>query len=81
MNSKFHERFNIDVDMEEAKRRFVNRAYNLIFNSFLPQGLADPSIARRKVITALGEIYRRGDVLENHIGNDFYKCLQALEAL
>ena len=35
MAEKFHERFDIEVGLDEAKRRFVNRAHNRIFNDFV----------------------------------------------
>lgn len=31
MLNKFHERFAIDVGVDEAKRRFVNRVLNFLF--------------------------------------------------
>ena len=34
--SDFHERFDIEVDMEEARKRFIERARNEIFG-FLPR--------------------------------------------
>jgi hypothetical protein len=32
MTKDFHERFKIPIDFDEARRRFVNRAQNLMFD-------------------------------------------------
>jgi hypothetical protein len=34
MAAKFHERFDIEISLEEAKRRFVNRVHTLVFSGF-----------------------------------------------
>ena len=39
MADKFHERFDIEVGIDEAKRRFVNRANNLIFSALMTEAL------------------------------------------
>lgn len=36
MSDKFHERFKIKISFEEARKRFVHRVYNEIFQSFCP---------------------------------------------
>ena len=32
MTKKFHERFELDLGVDEAKRRFVNRVLNFLIN-------------------------------------------------
>jgi len=82
---KFHDRFDIQVDYSDARQRFINRVDTLIFNKYTgfmstfknlfvyPQILGE-------VISALGYTYQ-GSGISKYVGNDFYKCLQALEAL
>jgi len=55
MTEKFHERFNIHVPVEEAKKRFVNRVHNEVLGRFLfnlPNGVRQP--AEVTVLTLLG---------------------------
>lgn len=35
MAKDFHMRFNIEIGLDEARRRFVNRAQNLVFTDLL----------------------------------------------
>ncbi len=77
----FHERFDIQIDITTAKKRFVNRAKNIIFDEFLwkiPN--VDPSPIFRNIANALGEKYDEYYTIDGYIQNDFYKCLQAIEA-
>ena len=79
---KFHERFDIEVDLPQAKRRFVNRVHNEIFLSFLSRFLVDDkSNLDRAVASALGEKYRWSQYLDDLVGSDFLRNLQAIEAL
>lgn len=76
----FHERFDIAVDLEEARRRFTNRAYNKLFYSFL--GLRERRHAVAQAIaTALGDKYDRIKPIERVLGGDFLRTLQAIEAM
>jgi hypothetical protein len=80
--SKFHERFEIDVNMEQAKERFVNRAYNSIFYHFFTKlNENDRYNATLAIASALGRKYKYRQKLENLIGSDFYNNLHALEAM
>lgn len=77
---KFIERFNIDIGQEEAKRRFVNRAYNRVFSNFF-YGISE-SIRyqiHREIVSALGDKYSYHKNLSDHVGDDFYRNLLALE--
>src|SRR5438552_1908027 len=85
MNNKFHERFGIHIDAEEAKAKFVTRIRNRVFYTFcLNSGLEYwdllPPVADR-----LGIEYSSGipsdAPIADYTGKDFHKTLQALEAL
>ncbi len=62
MASKFHQRFNIEVGIDEARRRFVNRAHSLVFESFFYQKYDrdDRETLKRLVVAALGDRYNDG---------------------
>ncbi len=84
---KFHERFGIEVDIEEGKRRFVNRARNFIFDDlywFIHKNLypAEPaSVLAECICSAIGERLTSLSNAEKFIEKDFWKCLIVLEAL
>lgn len=79
----FHKRFNISIDLEEAKRRFVNRIRNLVFDSFFVHDV-DEEILRADVLWGiandLGEEYDWDGTFEDFVLNDFERCLQVLES-
>lgn len=83
MNEKFHERFEIPVDLAVARRRFLNRIANLVFEGFLHRKLdasdwADPE---RYVASRLGDRYV-GNYLVTLAGTgEFFRHLEAVEAL
>jgi len=83
MGEKFHERFGIEIGIEEAKERFVNRALNSIFEDFLSL-CVDFSDYRyrvqRDIITKLGKRFQYQQSLTEYIENDFHLSLRALEA-
>jgi len=74
MTGRFHERFDIEVGADEARRRFINRAKSRIF-----QFLRDRVTLRPYVANALGEEYVPSLTIHSYVGSDFYKCLQAIE--
>ncbi len=81
MIEKFNERFGIEVDFEEAIRRFVNRVYNLVFNELyedMSRGWQRDHI-RLEVISVLGGRENPQRPLWSYVGDDFLRCLQALE--
>lgn len=80
MSPSFHERFEIQVDLDEAKRRFINRITDTIYATFF-DSLPDPEATRKIVLFYFGEKYRYGNRLENYVGEDFYKHLRMLEAI
>ena len=83
MAEKFHKRFNIHVDLEEAKKRFVNRAYNHIFSSFsdFVRNIYKVEPLERKICSDLGIRYDSNKDLHQQVGQGFEQNLQALETL
>lgn len=78
---KFHVRFGIKVDIEEARKNFVNRADNLVFHSLflkLPVHLWEDF--RNEIATDLGERYGYETPIDQYVRGDFHRTLQALEA-
>lgn len=87
MSRDFHQRFDLEIGLEEAKRRFVNRVHNLIINQtyeILHRHNAPRAFEehlRRHVVTSLGEIFELHRSLDGYIKGDFNKCLIALQAI
>lgn len=92
MSDPFYVRFNIDVDLAEACRRFVNRIENYVLTLMneLHGRYAEPlDPIMIAVETALGEqhltfVFSSGvfiEVWRERVANDFSRCLQATEAL
>lgn len=83
----FHERFHIEVDLDEAKNRFVNRIVNLLekyFRHIEFDGI-DVSIQardeeRRAIANALGVRFVWNWRFSDYVGSDFLSCLLVLEA-
>ena len=80
MSPKFTKRFEIDISLEEAKQRFINRAYNLVFNKFFYRLTDSQRYAiHGEVISSLGDKYEYYKTIPDHVGDDFLRNLQALE--
>src|SRR3990167_3693496 len=96
MPDPFHVRFNIDVPIEEARRRFINRIENRVQK--MAKALYDAGQAQRtnvldplmiEVETALGEPHLDHVSSPNafvlawreRIADDFSRCLLAIEGL
>lgn len=85
-NDKFHQRFNTDLGGDEARRRFVNRANNLILHELLV-GIGTLGIhsaaaeAELDLCNKLGEKYKGCGCLATILGDDFQLHLRALEGL
>jgi hypothetical protein len=75
--SPFHVRFEVPIDLSGARRKFIHRVENYIFENFLEPG-TDRQI-RWRVANALGYRYHSFNHLEFYVGSDFYKCLHVLE--
>ena len=86
MSQKFHQRFNIEVSLDEARRRFVNRAHNVIVHDILGKiyendGMEEAYEVERFVCTKLGEQWRGYGCLSSIIGDNFFEHVRVLEAL
>ena len=79
--SHFHERFDIGMDLDTARERFINRAMNEIINT-LPgeHPTLDYFDVTRQVVSALGELYRIQTCLDEYVEGDFLGVLRAIEA-
>ena len=85
----FNERFGIDVGVGETQQRFVNRAFNAVFDyalravrnneSAYPAGFR--YAIHRYIATALGDRYVVTHAISDYVNGDFRRCLQALEVL
>jgi hypothetical protein len=81
MAAKFHERFDIEVGLDEARRRFVNRAHDLAYRDFWSKHRDSGVMAHawKAVAFALGDEWKGR--LDQQVGRDFFRNVQALEAL
>ncbi len=79
MKSPFHERFNIQIDIGEARKRFINRIHTVIYDGLFYE-LANYEEIKRAVLFRLGERYQYGHRLESFVTNDFHEHLRLLEA-
>jgi hypothetical protein len=75
----FHQRFNIEIGLEEAQERFMNRVHNMMPAIFHGAKVNDHTLPWRLANT-LGIEYQGADRLEAYLGDDFYSCLRTLEA-
>lgn len=85
----FHQRFNIKVQDEEAKQRFLNRVSNRVVDSFFSE-IEEEGEEKEDLIyddimwevaNSLGETFSYSKNLNNYINGDFYACLHALEVV
>lgn len=86
MALKFHQRFDIEVGLDEARRRFVNRVHNFIKAELLPmimqlQGINAGHRLEKYLCSKLGERWTGLSSLENALLNDYHVHLRAIEAL
>jgi hypothetical protein len=80
----YYQRFNIQVNREEAEKRFINRILNKIeqdLGSLIRYHQQEPyKTAMYNVASKLGLKYD-GSVIHNYLRSDFNSCLLSLEAL
>jgi hypothetical protein len=78
----FHERFEIQIGVNDARQRFIRRVSNYIFGSFF-DGQIDSTIKTRVVLwqvaNALGEEYKSYNDFKDYVRGDFHRCLHVLE--
>jgi hypothetical protein len=84
--AKFHERFGIELGVEEGTRRFVNRSLNFIFNDLMliadrQDHINGTDRLAQFICSKLGERSTTLRATEVLIGKDFWKCLLILEAI
>jgi len=83
----FHQRFDIEVGMEDARKRFMNRISNGIADSFRElddwsvRGDEVDDMIMRHVASRLGHRYDRLDTFSACYLQAYYDCLRAVEAL
>ncbi len=82
----FHHRFNVEVELEAAKQRFINRLFNLIDEDFLgftrkQCNLSEYKAAFKYVAFKLGIRYDGNNTLEYYADNEFLQVLRTIEAL
>lgn len=86
MPRKFHERFGIDLGVEEAKGRFVNRVLNFLLDQVLVSvdvhnGRNARTSLEQHICQKLGERFTGVGGLATILGQNFDKSLRAMEAL
>lgn len=85
MAQKFHQRFNIEIGLDEARRRFVNRVNNFIFElmsriactKYIPVAQA----IEQHICSKIGERHKGWGCLGNVLSDDYHSHLLAIEAL
>jgi hypothetical protein len=83
MPNSFVDRFDLNLDIDEAKTRFVNRVHNEILWGFLLARHFSQDhqyLIARSVATHLGDRFTNTAVV-NFVGDDFLRNLQAIEAI
>jgi len=82
MTADFHRRFDIKVGLDEAKKRFVNRCFNLIFENYDVLNADDFTFDLKKAVaTELGKKHYPNDSFSDFIKDDFHSTLLAIEAI
>ena len=78
----FHERFYIQLDIGEARKRFLKRVHNRIFDVFFSTEVSEDTRSRFvlwQVANELGEEFDWDKEFDNYVKGDFHRCLQVLE--
>lgn len=80
-SAPFHIRFDLPLDVAEARRRFLNRVNNLIFDAFLEDDLDKQTyyIVLWRVAMDLGEEYSTSYTLKDYAQESFFSCLEVIE--
>jgi hypothetical protein len=84
--SPFYQRFNIEVDIDEARNRFINRVFNLLQQDLPDLAYNSSSLRRYKkamfnTATRLGVEYDAAYDFDDYVEDQFHDCLIALEAI
>jgi len=85
MTQKFHQRFNIDVSLDNARRSFVNRVNNFIIPDLLmgsrTAGSRHANELEKYLCSKFGERWLGWGCLNNVLLDDYHLHLRAIEAL
>jgi hypothetical protein len=81
----FHQRFNIEVGIDEAQKRFINRVINKVeqdLGSLVRQStVGENKKAMYNAANKLGLGYYSGHTFSLYVSYGFYECLKVLEAI
>jgi hypothetical protein len=83
MAGKFHERFDLKIDLQAAQHRFLNRLHNCLLDKIDSRQQRGDKGLIEFILTGIGQRTPRLPRwnLSNELGMDFYKNLEALEHL
>jgi len=79
MSPEFHERFEISIDIEDAKERFVKRIGDRVFDDLFEHSVRKDDLLKA-VADELGESYMPIFAFKTYTRQNFYKTLEAIEA-
>lgn len=77
----FYRRFKITINSEEVKKRFINRAKNLIWYNDFFFWIENQREIKRGIATFKGEKYDDNKNIDDYLENDFSENLHAIETL
>src|SRR5580704_16661123 len=78
----FYQRFNLDISVEDAMKKFVARAHMRIFNEFYESNPDFRTEMFRAVGDALGKVPKWSNrSLSAQVGDDFNDVLMAIEGM
>ena len=81
-HSNFLKRFNIQISVNDAQRRFINRVENQIFENFFQQDIEEKIVRSEilwKVAHELGEAYDWDKWFSSYYKLNYLPCLHTLE--
>ena len=84
MEETFSKRFNIHIDLDKARQRFVSKVFNHIFSCFplfVGSNRDEVDHLEREIWSALGHKFDYRVKLSSQVGPGFEQNLQALEVL
>jgi len=79
LTKDFHKRFDIEVELDDVRKRFVNRLQNRAFHQFLERHY--PGDVSAVVAAAVGDPFDPGLEPLEYVGDDFQRTLLATETL
>ena len=80
--SDFHERFDIEIDMDEAHERFLNRVYNEIFSSWDKLDYSYRETRTPSILSQLGKKHSESNMITAYTqSRDLKDVLHTIEAI